>query len=117
MGQWKPIQLVSMRMCVLSLASLSRLRSGCCHELWCRLAAVSLIGRLTCEPPYAKAATLKRLKKKKKKSGVKHCYVFFFLLLFPFFAHVAYGDSQARGRIGATAAGRHHSNTRFEPSL
>ena len=31
----------------------------------------------------------------------------------------AYGSSQARGRIGATAAGLHHShsNARFEPHL
>ena len=28
---------------------------------------------------------------------------------------VAYGSSQARGRIGAVAAGLHHSGTRSEP--
>ena len=34
-------------------------------------------------------------------------------------ATMAYGGSQARGRIGAVAAGLHHShsNTRFEPHL
>ena len=35
-AQQKGIQLVSMRMQVPSLASLSRLRIQCCYELWCR---------------------------------------------------------------------------------
>ena len=35
--QWERIQLVSMRMQVRSLASLSGLRTQRCHELWCRL--------------------------------------------------------------------------------
>ena len=43
---------------------------------------------------------------------------FFFFLLFRA-APEAYGSSQARGRIGAAAAGLHHShsNTRSEPHL
>ena len=35
--------------------------------LWCRLAAVALIGSLAREPPYATGAALKKPKKKKKK--------------------------------------------------
>ena len=52
-----------------------------------------------------------------------YSFFFFFCLfcLFAFFraAPVAYGDSQARGLIGAVAAGLHHShsNTRSEPHL
>ena len=46
---------------------------------------------------------------------------FFFYFVFCLFraASMAYGDSQARGRIGATAAGLHksHSNTGSEPCL
>ena len=34
--QWKWIWLISMRMQVQSLASLSGFRTQCCHELWCR---------------------------------------------------------------------------------
>mgnify|MGYP001419309280 CR=1 FL=1 len=36
--------------------------------LWCRLAAVALIGSLAREPPYATGAALKKPKKKKKDS-------------------------------------------------
>ena len=36
MAQWKRTRLVSMRMQVQSLASLSGLRNRCCCELWCR---------------------------------------------------------------------------------
>ena len=36
MAQWKRIQLETMRLQVLSLASLSGLRIRRCHELWCR---------------------------------------------------------------------------------
>ena len=35
-AQWKQTQLVSMRMQVPSLVSLSGLRTQCCLELWCR---------------------------------------------------------------------------------
>ena len=45
---------------------------------------------------------------------------FLLLLLFLFLfraAPVAYGGSQARGLIGATAASHSHSNTRLEPCL
>ena len=44
--------------------------------------------------------------------------IFFFFLLFRA-APTIYGSSQARGQIGAAAAGLHHShsNTRSEPHL
>ena len=47
-----------------------------------------------------------------------HSPIFFFFLPFRA-APMAYGGSQARGPIGATAAGLHHShsNTRYEPRL
>ena len=50
------------------------------------------------------------------------CFFFFFFFFFwPFSgaAPVAYGGSQARGPIGAVAAGLHqsHSNSGFEPRL
>ena len=45
-------------------------------------------------------------------------FIYLFILLFSA-APMAYGDSQARGGIGATAAGlRHsHSNARCDPRL
>ena len=45
-------------------------------------------------------------------------YIFFFFLLFRA-TGVAYGSSQARGQIGAVAAGlcHSHSNTKSEPCL
>ena len=44
------------------------------------------------------------------------CFFFFFLFMA---APIAYGSSQARGQIGAIAAGLHHSHstTRSEPHL
>ena len=44
-------------------------------------------------------------------------FLSFFFLVFCLFraTHSAYGGSQARGRIGAVAAGLCHSNTRAEP--
>ena len=38
---------------------------------------------------------------------------FFFFFFFPFFraTPTAYGSSQARGQLGATAAGLHHSHS------
>ena len=62
MARWKWIGLVSMRMRVQSLASLSALRIWHCCELWCSLAATAPIWPLGWEVPYA----LKRKKKKKK---------------------------------------------------
>ena len=35
-AQWKRIQLGTMRLWIQSLASLSGLRIGHCHELWCK---------------------------------------------------------------------------------
>ena len=55
-------------MWVQSLASLSGLRIWCCHELWCRAAAVALIRPLAWEPPYAVGAALKKTKRLKEKS-------------------------------------------------
>ena len=63
--------------------------------------------------------------KKKKKMVTKmpnkpsSFVLFCFVLLFAFFsaAPAAYGSSQTRGWIGATAAGLHHSNLGFELSL
>ena len=57
-----------MRMRVRSLAMFSELKIWRCCELWCRLAAVSLIGPLAWELPYAMGAALKKDKKKKKES-------------------------------------------------
>ena len=82
MAQCKQTQLVSMRIRVRSLASLSGYRIPSCHELWCRLqtwlgsrwlwlwcrpAAVALIRPLDGEPPYAVGVAQKKKKKKKKK--------------------------------------------------
>ena len=65
--------------------------------LWCRLAATAPIGPLAWEPPYAVDTALKKDRA----------------------ALMAYGGSQARGLIGAIAAGlcQGHSNTRSEPRL
>ena len=65
MAQWKWTHLVSMRMQIWSLPSLSGLRIWCCRELWHRPAAAAQIQPLAWEPPYAKGAALKRQKKKK----------------------------------------------------
>ena len=54
-------------------------------------------------------------------TGTPELYLFFggVFLLFLWAASVAYGGSQARGRIGAVAAGlcQSHSNVGSEPSL
>ena len=69
--QWKQIQLVTMRLWVRCLASLSGLRIWCFHScgvarrhcldptLPCRLAAVALIRPVAWELPYAMGAALK----------------------------------------------------------
>ena len=77
----EPVLLVSMRMCVLSLASLSRLRIWHCSELWCglqmgpdrallwlwyRLAAVPPIRSLAWELPYAEGVAIKSKKQTNK---------------------------------------------------
>ena len=86
MVQQKQIQLVSTRLQVRSLASLTGLRIRHCHELWCRsqmllrfsiavgwcrLAATAPIRPLAQEPPYAAEAALEKTKKKKKKTQCK----------------------------------------------
>ena len=53
---------------VRALASLIVLSIQHCHELWCRPAAVVLIGPLAWEPPYATGVVLKR-KKRKRNNG------------------------------------------------
>ena len=80
MAQRKQIRLVSMRMWVRSLASLSGLETRRCRMLWCRSqmrltshvavavctpAVVAPIGPLAWELPYATGAALKSMKKKK----------------------------------------------------
>ena len=74
-----------MRMRVCSLASLSGLRAGYCHELWSayrydsdlallwlwQSLAAALIRPLAWEFPYATGTSLKREKKKKKSQGKK----------------------------------------------
>ena len=67
-AQGKQIQLISMRMWVRSLASISRLRIWRCCELWCRPAAVAPILPLAWAPPYAAGAALKKIKKIKKEN-------------------------------------------------
>ena len=73
MAQQKQISLASKRMQVLSLASLSGLRTPHRCELWCRsktwfrpdvAVAVAPIRPLTWKPPYALGAALKKKKKK-----------------------------------------------------
>ena len=54
--------LVSMRIQVRSLASLSGLRIRFCHELWCRLGAVTPVRPLAWELPCAAGAALKKRK-------------------------------------------------------
>jgi len=73
---WEP-DIVSRRMCVLSLASLSGLRIRCCHScmvghrcgsdlvvswLWCRSAVAALIRPLAQELPYATGVAVKEKK-------------------------------------------------------
>ena len=71
MAQQKLIELVTMRLWVPFLASLSGTRIQCCCELWCRLAAVTLIGPLAWELPYAADAALKGKKQGKRKNKRK----------------------------------------------
>ena len=55
-----------MRLWVQSLTLLSGLRIWCYCELWCRPAAVTPIGPLPWEPPYAMDAALKRQKEQQQ---------------------------------------------------
>ena len=80
----KRIQLVSMRMRVRSLASLSGLGIRGCHEMWCRSqmqellwlwqrpAAVAPIQPQAWEPPYAAGVPVKSKNKKTKKKQKKN---------------------------------------------
>ena len=71
--QQKRFQLVSKRMQVRALASLSGLRILCFRELWLwrRPAAAALIQTLAWELPYAAGAALKRQKKERKETNGK----------------------------------------------
>ena len=63
--------------------------------------------------------TMQLLEMKKIVGKVKELFFFFFGLLFFRAALMAYGVSQARGRIRAVDAGLHHSysNIRSKPHL
>ena len=80
-AQWKQTQLVSTKIQLRSLASLSGLRIWHCHELWCRSqmrlgsellwlwrrpGATVLVQPLVWELPYATGVAIKRKPKKKK---------------------------------------------------
>jgi len=65
--------LVTMRMKVGSLASLSGLRIRCFHELWCRPVAAGPIRLLAWELLYATHMTLKRKKKKEREKERNWC--------------------------------------------
>ena len=45
------------------------------------------------------------------------CYFFFFFFAISWAAPAAYGGSQDKGRIGATAAGLHHSRSNVGSEL
>ena len=114
--------------------------------LWCRLAPAAPMQPLAWESPYAAGAAQEIATTKKKKKDIRRkrreggrkegnsqvsffCFFFVFCLFccccccFLFFLFrakpTAYGSSQARGQIGAAAAGLHHShsNAGSEPPL
>ena len=68
MAQWKRTSLVSLRIWVTSLASLSGVKDPALLWLWRRPAAAALIQPLTWELPYAADGALKKKKKKKRKA-------------------------------------------------
>ena len=88
-------------------------------RLWHRPAAVALIRPLAWGLPYAASVAIKE--KKINYYILNHIYIYnFFYLFFLLMATpMAYGYSQARGRIRATAASLHHShsNKGSEPQL
>ena len=133
-----------MRLWVWSLALLSGLRIGCCHELWVgcrhgsdpallwlwhRPAATALIGPLAWEPPYAAEAALEKQKDKKKKIYMykwvpPFMLLFLFLFMYLFFwlfraVPSLYGGSPARDPVRAVAAGlcQSHSKAGTEECL
>ena len=96
--------------------------------LWCRLAVVAPIRPLAWELPHASGVALKSKINKYKSLYFKEFILvkvcgFLFVCLFVLFffraTPMAYRSSQARGLIGATAAGlcHRHSNAGSEPSL
>ena len=107
--------------------------------LWCRPAAAAPTQPLAWEPPYAMGVALKwkkKLKLKKRIVTVSSHHVsdpqihlmickkvflfsFFFFFFFCYYrtAPVAYGGSQATGRIGAIAASLHHSHSNLASKL
>ena len=94
--------------------------------LWRRQAAIAPIRPLAWDPPHAMGVALKKRQKNPPelapldKEAIQLIHKAFFVLFCLFRAAlVAYGGSQARGRIGAVAAGLHHSynNAGFELCL
>ena len=108
--------------------------------LWYRLAATAPIRPLAWESPYASGAGLEKPKRQKdnkeewgefchRDPGISHCqgdasanrifFLSFCLFAISRAAPAAYGDSQARGLIGAVATGlrQSHSNSESQPRL
>ena len=133
-----------MRMWVWSLASLSGLRMQGGSELCCRsqtrlgshvagagagAAATAPDSTLSlgttichgCSPKHTHTHTHTHTHRISKQFIITVCFIFVFLWVFCLFraVPVAYGRSQARGQIRATAASQHvsHSNSGFEPHL
>ena len=97
--------------------------------LWCRPAAVALIGPLAWELPHVVGVALKSPKKRGGENmsslaflskSTLNAFFFFCLFAISWATLMAYGGSQARGGpIGAVATSLHHShsNTGSEPRL
>ena len=106
--QWRRVQLVSMRIRVRSLVSLS---GSSIHELWCG-------SQMWLRPRETLGADTGSIRLIYDKSNLAF---FSFLSFFLFFrpTPTAYGSSQAKGGIESTAAGLHHSHSNIgsEPHL
>ena len=117
-----------MKLQVRSLALLSGLRIQRCGERWCRLqtrlgscisvaVASGYSSNLTPSLGISisrRCGPQKREEKKKRMMlalGFCFCFCLFMATL------AAYGGSQARGQIGAVAAGLHHSHTNVRSEL
>ena len=85
--------------------------------LWQRPVAIALIRPLAWQPLYAVGAALERQKKKKfflkKQTKILKQVFFFFFRTSP----AAFGNSQARGLIRATAASLYHSHSNMGSKL
>ena len=126
LAQWQQTWLVSMRMRVQSLAPLGGLRIWHCCELWCRLqmqlgshvaVALAQVGSYSsdCTPSLGTSTCRGSDPRKDKKKKVILIFLFCLFRAAP----AAYGSSQARGQIGATAVdqGHSHNNANSEPCL